>query len=304
VRYLGVVFVCLPIAAQEGSVSSTYTFDVNGRRVEVGRSARLLGTGTTATRQLVQSVNGREVPVESVEERVISDDGATRVVERLTRRFTRTGEPGPPERVRIEERKDADGSVITAATVYRGDVNGNFQLAERSVTQTRPTDGGTTATTAVERPTLNGAMELVERRDSLVTKEHESVTVLRRDQQGQFVEAARQVVERTAGEGGTPIENAARYENGRLIEQTVSRTEKVDGTEQTVIDVFTPRSAGRSRAGSEGQPVLQEQRVVEVVPTADGSVRRLSVRRPDASNPNRMSASRVVEETVCKGECK
>ena len=303
-RYLGFLFVCLPVVAQEGSVSSTYLFDLNGRRVEATRSARLQGPGSSASRQLVHSVNGREVPVESTEERVISDDGTTRVVERVTRRFTRTGEPGPPERVRIEERKAADGSVTTAATVYRGDVNGNFQLAERSVTETRTNDGKTSATTAVERPTLNGSMELVERRESLRTREHDNVTVLRRDQQGQFVEAAREVVERSVADGGTPIENAARYENGRLIEQTVSRTEKVNGAEQTVVDVFTTHVPGRSRAASEGQPVLQEQRVVEMVATAEGAVQRLSVRRPDPSNPNRLSAARVVEETICKGDCK
>jgi hypothetical protein len=304
VRYLGVLFVCLPMAAQEGSVTSTYTFDLNGRRVEAARSARLQGPGTTAARQLLRNVNGREVPVEATEERVISDDGTTRVVERVTRRYTPTGEPGPPERARIEERKQPDGTVVTASTVYRGDVNGNLQVAERSVTQTRTTDGATTATTAVERPTLNGAMELVERRESLTTKEHDNVSLLRRDQQGRFVEAARQVVERSLGEGGVPVENAARYENGRLIEQTVSRTEKIDGAEQTVIDVFTTHSPGRARAGSEGQPMLQEQRVVQVVATADGAVQRLSVRRPDPSNPARLSAARVVEETVCKGDCK
>ncbi|HET8550450.1 MAG TPA: hypothetical protein VFL57_20710 [Bryobacteraceae bacterium] len=303
-RYLGILFVCLPALAQEGSSSSTYTFDVNGRRIEAGKSARLQGPGTTASRQIVQSINGREVPLESTEERVVSDDGTTRIIERVTRRYTRTGEPGPPERVRIEERRETDGTMTTAATAYRGDVNGNFQLAERSLTQARTTGGTTTTSTAVERPTLNGGMELVERREAFSTKDRENVTVLRRDQQGRFEEAARRLVERTTGEGGVPVENSVRYEYGRLIEQTVSRTEKVNGAEQTTVDVYAPHAPGRSRSASDAQPVLQEQRVLERVPTVGGAVERVSIRRPDPSNPGRMTAARVVEETVCRGDCK
>jgi hypothetical protein len=314
VRHIRILFVCLPVAVQVAAAqetanpsaasSTTYTFDLQGRRVEAERIDRLQGTGASASRQLVRNMNGREVPVESSQERVISDDGTTKIVERVTRRYMADGQPGPPERARIEERKAADGTVTTAVAVYRGDINGSMQLAERRVTETRTSGGSTTTTTAVERPTINGGLDIVEKREELRTDQQETLTVLRPDATGRFTETARRVVERRT-ENGTPVENVARYELGRLVQQTVSRTEKVNGAEQTIVDVFESELAGRLRSGSgaEAQPALRERRIVERVPTGDGAVERVSVSRTDPSNPNRLTAPRVVEETVCKGDC-
>ena len=61
--------------------------------------------------QITRDINGRTVPVESTEERVLSDSGSSRVIERIIKRYDANGNPGPPERVRIEETKEPDGSV-------------------------------------------------------------------------------------------------------------------------------------------------------------------------------------------------
>jgi hypothetical protein len=293
----------MALSAQQ-STSSTYNFDINGRPYETATTVELKGQGASATRHLVRNIDGRETPVESVEERVISDDGTTKIVERVTRRYTRDGRPGQPERARIEERKAADGTITTATALYRADVNGRFELYERNVTEARTTGAATTTSTAVERPTINGRMEVVEKREGLRTEQQETVTVMRPNSQGRFEETARRVVERRT-ENGAPVENAATYELGRLVQQTVSRQEKVNGSEQTVVDVFESELAGRVRSGSgtEAKPMLRERRILERTPTSDGAVQRVSVSRVDPSSPNRLLGPKLVEETVCKGDC-
>lgn len=76
--------------------------------------------------------NGRKVQApnpnpDMVEERVVEEGGGRKVIERNIRRAD-----GQPERVRIEERKNADGSVTTETAVYRGDLNGRLNLAQRA----------------------------------------------------------------------------------------------------------------------------------------------------------------------------
>ena len=57
--------------AQQSNVSSTHNYDVNGRPVEGVRNMQNNGSRS----QITRDVNGRAVPVESVEERVVSDSG-------------------------------------------------------------------------------------------------------------------------------------------------------------------------------------------------------------------------------------
>jgi hypothetical protein len=201
--------VSLPLAAQEASSSTTYNFDLIGRRFETASAAQAKGPCCSVNQQIARNIDGREIPVESTEERVISDDGTTRVVERVTRQYTRDGRPAPPVRARIEERKSPDGTVTTATAVYRGDFNGHFQLSERSVTETRTSNGTTTTSTAIERPTINGTLEIVEKREGVKTEQLETTTVLRPNQQGRFEETARRVGERST-ENGTPVSSYSR----------------------------------------------------------------------------------------------
>lgn len=284
---------------------STCTYDVNGRCIEAPQTSSANGS----QRQTVQTVNGRPVPIESVEERVVSDDGRTKIVERVVRRFTPNGQPGPPERVRIEERKQPDGSKSTATTVWRGDLNGNMQLAERTLADTKKSGSLETTTTTVERPTLNGSFELTERRED-VTRElaagaaSQTSTLFRRDSNGRFQETGRAAVERSV-QNGTVVENEARYELGKLVRQTVSRTSKVGETgEKVEVDVFTSEAAGRAQSESQGRPQLRERRLIERTFTSNGSVESVSVQVPAAPDSSQLSRPRKAEETVCTGKCR
>ncbi|MGH9674702.1 MAG: hypothetical protein ACRD44_16100, partial [Bryobacteraceae bacterium] len=104
------LIIALTAQAPSQRQSSTYTYDVNGRRIEAGVIVSSLAAGSSVRTERSQSLNGRTVPLESVEERVILDGPEGRVVERLIRRFDPTGRPGAPEKVQIEERRNPDGS--------------------------------------------------------------------------------------------------------------------------------------------------------------------------------------------------
>jgi hypothetical protein len=281
--------------AQQATVS-TRTYDVNGRPVEGVATTQSGGSQSKVTR----NANGREVPVESVEERVISDAGGVKIVERSVKRYDANGVPGPPERIRIEERKESDGSLRISSTTLRGDINGAFQIAERSTTIARTSGGRTDTTTAIERPTLNGSMDVVERSEQSTVvsgpKTTENVTTLRRDSNGRLTEFAKKTKEVVASNGHLD-ENVAEYESAatgqmRLMRQT---TAKVDpgGTRQ--VNLFLP--------DAEGKPTLSQQQVIEKRETPNGTVETTTVRLASPNDPGKLGPARKVEETVCTGNC-
>jgi len=307
VRTLLSVFVASGLCFAQQTAISSGTFDVNGRRVEGASSIVSQSPGSADRIETVRSVNGRSVPVETVEDKVVSESGGVKIIERVVKRYDASGRPGPPEKVRIEERKNADGSVNMATSVMRADLNGNYALAERTVTDSKKSGDTTSSNTVVERPTLNGSLEVVERKE-VVKREtadgsvSQNSSVLRRDTNGRFGEAAKQVLEKTVA-GGRTVENVATYEVGadgmKLIRQTVSK--EVAGSNQKEVDVFEGAQAGRV---GDGTPKLREQQLIEKTPTANGAIESISVRRPLASDPNRLGNAQKVEEIICTGKCK
>lgn len=310
-RLLLLVFTAILIGtglsfAQQTAISSG-TFDVNGRRVEGASSLVSQSPGSADKIEMVRSVNGRSVPVESVEDKVVSESGGVKVIERVVKRYDANGRPGPSERVHIEERKNADGSVNTATSVMRADLNGNYSLAERTVTDSQKSGDTTSSNTVVQRPTLNGSLEVVERKE-LVKREtadgsvSQTSSVLRPDANGRFGETAKQVLEKSVS-GGRTVENVATYEAGaggmQLVRQTVSK--EVKGSNQKEVDVFEAALAGRV---GDSKPQLREQQIIEKTATANGAVESISVRRPLASDPNRLGNAQKVEEIICTGKCK
>jgi hypothetical protein len=310
------VFLSLGLAlafGQQSSTSTVVTYDVNGHPV-TGPQTRVTRTASGFQRtETVVNINGRMVPIQSVEERVVSEGGGTRVVERMVRRYDPNGNPGPPERVRIEEQKRPDGSLNVQTSVFRADLNGNQQLAERSQAEIRKEGSVTRETVTTERPTANGSMEVVERRNSTTRESNgaanQEALIYRRDLNGGFSVVARETVERAERNGQT-IENAARYEatNGslQLVQQTVSRTTKVPGSagETQEIEVYTSSQPGRADAGAGTARYLKEQRLVERRPGSGNSVvESVSVRRPSDADPSRLGPYQKVQETVCTGKC-
>jgi len=307
VRTLLSIFVASGLCLAQQTAISSSTFDVNGRRVDGASSIVSQSPGSADRIEMVRSINGRSVPVETVEDKVVSESGGVKIIERVVKRYDASGRPGPPEKVRIEERKNADGSVNMATSVMRADLNGNYALAERTVTDSKKSGDTTSSNTVVERPTLNGSLEVVERKE-VVKREtadgsvSQNSSVLRRDTNGRFGEAAKQVLEKTVT-GGRTVENVATYEVGadgmKLIRQTVSK--EVAGSNQKEVDVFEGAQAGRV---GDGTPKLREQQLIEKTPTANGAIESISVRRPLASDPNRLGNAQKVEEIICTGKCK
>jgi hypothetical protein len=281
--------------AQQSTVS-TRNYDVNGRAVEGVQGIQSNGSRS----QITRDVNGRTVPVESVDERVLSDSGGLRVVERLVKRYDANGTPGPPERIRVEEQKQADGSIRTLTTVSRGDLNGSLQLTERSTTLTRVNGDRTESSTAVERPTLNGSFELQERRDENVVKTQaktsENATTFRRDPNGRMTEVAKKTREAVTVNGQVN-ENVAEWESAatgamRLMRQSTAHVEPGGSRE---VNVYIP--------DAQGKLTLFQQQTIAKKETPGGTVETTVVRFADPNNAGRLGPARKAEEVVCTGEC-
>lgn len=303
----------LALSAQEGSVSTRTAVDINGRRVTEGpQVSQAKSQNASETTETMQSINGRKVPLERVEERVLRDDASGRVVERLIQRYDATGNPTTPVKETIEEQKRPDGSSTIQTTTYRGDINGRMQLLEKSTTELHKSDSTQTSETVVQRPTLNGSLETVEKRSGVSVKDsagiHEETTTYRRDGNGGFAVAVRQTKQHTE-QGAQASDNTAEYEigaNGRLQlhSQTVARTAtRPDGSKEIELNIYGNNVPGTVDA-SGGKMKLHEQQLIEKKPgPGDTLVETVSVRRPTVSDPNLLGPPRQLSETICKGKC-
>jgi hypothetical protein len=318
-RCLFVTFSCLlcvtvPRAdAQQSAVNTTTTVDVNGNVVADGpaishtRSAN--GSQTTAT---TQSINGRTVPLEQVEERVVRNDSSGKVTERIIRRYDPQGNALPPVRQVIEEQKRSDGGATVQSTTYTTDINGNAQVTEKSVTNTQKSGSGETSETVVQRLTANG-LETVEKQSTVVSNQANGYssdsTTYRRNGNGEFFAAVRKTTEHKA-QGSDESDNTAEYErdsygelalHGQTVTKTVTRS---DGSKDSVVDIFSREVPGTVSGAGSGLK-LQEEQLVESAPGPGNTVvETLSVRRPTVSDPGTLGPARQLSQTVCKGACK
>ena len=279
-------------------------YDINGRRVPAPSSSRSNGSSA----EQVQDINGRVVPLEKSDEKILADTKTEKVVEKTIRRYDQNGNPGPIEKVRIEEIKAADGSTSTLTTVVRGDLNGNLNLFEKSTKQTKVAGGTQTFTAEVMRPTLNGSVEVTEKSSGTIQKSGDTITedtsVFRKDGNGKFVEAAHEVAEKTV-ENGKTTENRTKYAatNGKmeLAGQTVTRTQKLpDGAEVKDVTIFGTASPGRASAAG---PQIREQRRIVKQQAGGETTETLSIRRPALGDQKELGEFVKVGEKVCTGKC-
>jgi hypothetical protein len=304
------VLVLSLIAALAGQSSTTTAIkDLNGNRTE-GPSVSTSATGERTER--FQSINGRQVPLEQMVDRVVREDATGKVTERIVKKFDSNGQPVATERVMIEESKLPGGGSTVRETTYRSDVNGSLREAERKTTETRVAGSTTTASTVVDRPTMNGAFQTVEKRsavtDGPADNQHTTESVYQRDLSGGFQERLRTV--KTASKlDAAARETTANYEPGmngqlQLASQSDSTTSKLaDGTQVTKTDLFAKTVAGNVQ-DSTGAMRVKEEQIVQRRTNPDGSiVETLSVRRPSVSDPNRLGDLQKLSETVCKGKC-
>jgi hypothetical protein len=309
-RLKPVIFLAITaLAASAQSTSATYTKDLNGNRVE-GKQISTSANGDRTERY--QSINGRQVPVEQVTERVVSQDANGKVTERIVQKFDPTGRPALTERVMIEEHKLPDGGSTVRETTYRNDTNGSSRETERKTTETRVNGSTATSSTVIDRPGMSGTFETVEKRsavtDGPAENQRTTESVYSRSLSGGFQETVRAV--KTASKvNDTLKETTATYEPGlngqlQLDSQTESTSHKQpDGTEVIQRDVFAQTVSGNVQ-GSTGALRVKEEQVIQRRTNPDGSVAEtVSVRRPAVSDPNRLGDLQKVSETLCKGKC-
>jgi hypothetical protein len=218
----------------------------------------------------------------------------------------------PSVRETIEEQKRPDGSSTIQSTTYRGDINGNTQVAEKTTTDTRPTGSGESSETIVQRATADG-LQTVEKRDQVVLKQaggyQSESTIYRSDGNGGFFTAVRQNSEHTE-QNSQSSDSSAEYERGpngdlQLHSQTVTKTvTRPDGSKDAVVEVYG-RNVPGTVSGNDSGLKLQEQQVIETAPGPNNTmVQTVSVRRPSVSDPGTLGPARQISETVCQGDCK
>lgn len=304
-KYYVLLFTAAIAGAQ--SVSSTYTTDVNGRSVAGDSFVTKDGKHTETT----QSINGKKVPLEQSDERVISQSATGRVTEKIIRKFDPDGHLASTERVVTEEQTRPSGSVVNMTT-FRSDVNGGMHQDERKVVETNKHGATTDTNIVIDRPTVNG-FGTVEKRavvsETSGDTTHSDEVVYRASQNGGFFPAVRKVTDTTASANKT-VEKTALYEpiadagTMQLTRQTVSTTTtRPDGSSVDEVNYYGPAVPGTSRDAN-AAPQLYEQDVIERKPGANGTVvESLSARRATVSNPNHLGPAVKVSETVCTGKC-
>jgi hypothetical protein len=299
--------------AQQSSTSSTSSVDINGNAILNGSTiSQTKSSSGSVTTETTQSINGRTVPLERVEERVLRNDSSGKVTERIVHRYDPQGNPMPDLKQTIEEQKRSDGSSSIQSTTYRGDVNGNMQIVERSVTDTQTNGSSETSETVVQRPTANG-LQTVEKQSQVVSKlgkdyQAESTTY-RSDGNGGFFTAKRETTSHTE-KGPETADNQAEYERGpdgqlQLHGQTVTKTvTRADGLRDAVVDVYS-RNVPGTVSGNESGLKLQEEQVIDSSAGPGNTVvQTVNVRRPTVSDPGVLGPPRQLSQTVCHGDCK
>jgi len=295
------------LQGQEGSTTRTFTFDTNGNRQLILESSVAKGSKAESVRNL----NGGLSPVEKTEERVIKDDATGRVVERIIRRYDGNGQSGPPEKLQIEERKNADGSKTIETQVFKGNLSGGFSMTEKTTAIARKVGNVETIDTQVARPNLNGGIELIERKQARIETgdktTQEALTVERRDANGNFQTALKEV-KQTKESSGATIENSAQYIANpatgqlQLNAQSVAELRKrPDGSESKQVSVYEMNAPGRPNSDV---PQLREQQLSEKRTANGQTVESMSIRRPNVEDPNVLGPAQKVSETVCTGACK
>jgi hypothetical protein len=292
--------------AMAQSTAVLLTPDLNGRSVE----AALYTSNDGDRTQLDQSINGRLVPLQKSETRILSQSPNARSTEIVVRKYDPTGQLASSERTVTDEQKSPNGSVIHA-TIYRSDANGNFQESERRTIESQTQGATTTSNVTISRPGLSGSFEVAEKRNIVTTAEanatHETESIQRPAQNGQLAEAARQIREEIKA-GGKVTSTTTSYEpnfSGQMslaLQQVDTTTKAPDGSAVTQRNVYAPSVYGIAR-DDRATAKLREQEVI-VRQEKNGAVTETTtVSRPTLADPNLLGPSSVASELVCTGKC-
>jgi hypothetical protein len=294
--------------AQSGGSSTTALImpDLNGSSIQAA-----VYTAKDGDRQeLTQSINGRKVPLQQSETRVLSDGPAGKTTETLTRKYDATGQLVSTERTVVDEKKLTNGAVIHATT-YRSDLNGQMAEAERRTIESQTEGVISTTNVTISRPGISGSFDVAEKRNLVTNSDgktvHETEAIQIPAANGQLMEAARLVRELSTA-NGTTTSTEARYEpdftgNMKLATQQVATIKKEsDGSLVTQVDRYATAAYGIARTENAPQQ-LKEQEVI-VRREKNGVVTEsTTVSRPTMQDPGRLGPSSPVSELVCTGKC-
>src|SRR5215472_154144 len=103
---------------------------------------------------LTRSINGRQIPLEQTESRVLSQSANGSVTERIVRRYDRNGQLTSTERT-VTELQNRPGGSTAKSTTYTTDLNGVLRETERKTVDTEKQGDTARTETVVERPVIN-----------------------------------------------------------------------------------------------------------------------------------------------------
>ena len=192
------------------STTNSYATDINGNRVV----ASTVISNDGDHKEVTQSINGRRVPLEQTDEKVLRQDANGKVTEKIVRKYDGNGQLASTEKVVTEEQKHGNSSNVKTTT-YRSDINGGMREAERK-TEENETQGAVTKTQIVtEKPTINGSFQAVEKRNAVTEtaadKTHADETVYRLNPNGDYSAAVRNITD-TTKTGNQTVTKAVEYE--------------------------------------------------------------------------------------------
>ncbi len=300
------LFAAASLAAAQ-STTNTYTTDINGNRIVAASVVSTDGEHAEVT----QSINGRKVPLEQTDERVISKDANRTVTEKIVRKFDANGNLASTERVVTEQEQRPSGSSVRSTT-YRSDINGGMREAERKTVDTETQGAVTKVQSVVERPGINGSLQAVEKRNAVTEsspdKSHEDETVYRLNSNGEYSAAVRNVTDTTHSGNQTttktaeyePLADASKMQLAR--QEVTTTTTQPDGSQVSEVDFYRASVPGLARDPN-SPPQLIEQQTIRRGQAAGAVTQTVDVRRPTANDPNKLGPSERISETVCKGKC-
>jgi hypothetical protein len=298
-------------ALAQSTTSTTYTADLmNG-----GYTPSVTFTSSDHSQtQIVQSLNGRQVPLEQHEERVLSRaaDG-TVISEAIVHRYDPTGQLASTERIVTEQRKTPDGGSSVRSTTYQTNVNGDQQQVERRTVDTHVTGSTTAVNTVVDRPGLDGSFQTEEKRSEITegaaAKQTTTESVYRRDAGVGFAEMERKVITQTQTPTQTVVTTTEYLPGGtagalQFQEQRVATSVAAPNGTQTIrVAVYGPSADGTVQSADAPAQLKQEQ-IITHEKGADGSIiETFSVRETSVSEPTHLGELRQISKTVCTGNC-
>ncbi len=296
---------------RESRQTTRFRYNTSGRRVEEQATSASSRDGAAGgSVETLANINGRRVPYIRETEKVVSKGPGTTVTEKRTQRYDVAGRPTRQDLVRVEERRERDGTVVTTSTVYRENLNGRMEVVERETTRTKETGSTTATTTTTEQVSVNGGFRAMRRVESVERKQGENRSTLETtrsvgDGSGRLQVASREETALSKAGNVATTETKVFSKNemtGRMrqTERTVGRlVEQADGSSTEKIETYGFATQGGGTNVNASRMTLQEVVERRTTVKANGeTMERTSVRSRDVANPSQLAAARVSQKVT------